>query len=285
MSSSSHTSAPTVGVSSWALHRTLGEPAFFGVEAGMVPPASSVKPGGLPLLELPSELIVRGFDTLQICHFHLTSLSQTYLDELRGEIKGAGVTLRTLLIDDGDVTHAEFGARDQDWIASWFPIAARLGAQEVRIIAGKSGGPEAVGSSIDAVRNLVKYATEFDLKVTTENWFSVLSTPEAVTELLRACAGQVSLQLDFGNWGGENKYANLAAIAPYATICHAKAEFLNERQIDGTDYARCLDLPYAEHFDGPFILVSGGAGRSDWDGLDLSRDFILEHFAPRGMNG
>jgi hypothetical protein len=277
MSQPLHPSAPTIGISSWALHRTLGEPAFFGVEAGFAEPSANLKPGALPLLDLPSELIVRGFDILQICHFHLASLGHTYLDELRGEIKGAGVTLRTLLIDDGDLTHPDLAARDLDWIAGWFPIAARLGAREVRILAGKSGGLEAVGQSVERLLSLVKYAGEFGLRVTTENWFSVLSTPAAVKELVDACAGQVGLQLDFGNWSGPSKYDDLAAIAPFASICHAKAEFLNARQLDDEDFGRCLDLPYPEHFEGPFVLVSGGAGPHDWDGINLSRDFIVEH--------
>lgn len=54
------TSTSRIAVSSWSLDRTLGSPRD-GV------PTTA----GVPLLELPAALRAHGYDTVQLCHFHL----------------------------------------------------------------------------------------------------------------------------------------------------------------------------------------------------------------------
>lgn len=102
-----------------------------------------------------------------------------------------------------------------------------------------------------------------------ENWFDLLSTPEAVRELVERCDGQVKFLLDFGNWNGPEKYEKLEAIAPLATSCHAQADFQESDRFDEEDYRRCLSLSYPAAFNGPFVLVNGGL-----EGISLLRDYI-----------
>ena len=91
-------------VSSWSLHRTLGR--FFGEDSaaggGRFGPAPTGGEG-LSLLELPAALKARGYDTLQLCHFHLPSRDGAYLETLRSALVASGITLDALLVDDGDV--------------------------------------------------------------------------------------------------------------------------------------------------------------------------------------
>ena len=116
-----------VGVSSWALHSLLGSPPIYGPEAGNIVPDSTrgrTATASLSLLELPAELARRGFDSLQICHFHLPTREPAYLAELRDSIAASGLPLGAVLVDAGVGT------------ASDVAIAMELGADGVLLNTG-----------------------------------------------------------------------------------------------------------------------------------------------------
>jgi sugar phosphate isomerase/epimerase len=265
--------SPIIAVSSWALHHELGSPPFWGVGAE----PSGSKQLQQDLLALPAQVAARGIQTMELCHFHLSTLDNASLRDFRKALDNAGVTLHALLVDDGDITNEETGHRDLEWINEWFPIAAELGAQKVRVIAGKTTDKDAVSKSAMLLRLMSRYAETHNLRLTTENWYPVLSTPDAVLQLLQETEGRVGLNLDFGNWDGPTKYDDLAAIAPHAESCHAKANF-EDLSVKADDYAHCLNLPYPDDFRGPFTLVAGGRD-NDWQGIEATRDFIQDHFS------
>lgn len=258
-----------IGVSSWAVHDELGAPPFFGIEAGAQIPPFSLPQGALPLLGWPAEIKKRGFSCLHLCHFHLPTRDADYLAELRAAIDQSGLQLHALLVDEGDVTHPQTGRRDQDWIAGWFPVAAQLGAQNVRVIAGKTADEEALNRSVAALGGLARQAEIEGVSLLTENWFGVLDSPDAVRELMARTDEKIELLLDFGNWDGPEKYEKLAQIAPLAQSCHAKANFGASGELDESDYRKCLNLPFPKSFRGPFILVNGG-----FEGSEILRDFM-----------
>ena len=260
---------PIIAVSSWALHRTLGAPPFWGV--GGTPNDTPELRGAL--LALPAQIATRHIQVMELCHFHLPTLDGEFLSELRGALAESGVTLHALLVDDGDLTNPQTCQRDLQWIGDWLPVASALGAQKVRVIAGKTTGEKAISTSAMLLRLLSRYAAAEGLRLTTENWFPPLASPASVLALLDACEGAVGLNLDFGNWSGPTKYDDLATIAPRAESCHAKADFKDDGTLDADDYAQCLSLPYPADFRGPFTLVAG-----DWPGIEATRDFILSHF-------
>src|SRR3954452_2036581 len=125
-------------VSSWSLHRTLGE---YGAPDSAVDGGPCRKgpnePGGLALLDLPEALKRHGDDALQICHFHLPSCSPDYLEELRSALHEANIELDTLLIDDGDLTTPE-ADRVEAWLSEWLDIAVALGATRARLMGGQA---------------------------------------------------------------------------------------------------------------------------------------------------
>lgn len=269
---------PIIAVSSWALHRVLGGPSFYGAAQGQSIPGETHNRGTSTLLDLPAQLAARGIHVMEICHFHLPSRDTVYLDEVRDALQRAGVSLHAFLIDDGDLTSLATGPRDMEWINDWLPVAAHLGAQKVRLIAGKTAGEKCLSTSALMLRLLSRYAAAQGLQISTENWFPVLDTPDAVKQLLEETEGRVAFNLDFGNWSGADKYEKLAAIAPFASSCHAKAEFKSDFSIDADDYTRCLNLPYPDDFRGPFTMVAGGATADDWQGVEAARDFVIRHF-------
>jgi sugar phosphate isomerase/epimerase len=121
-----------VSLSSWAVHHWLGyaledSPEYVGTD-----PVGTSR-----LLELPAMARAHGIQTLEICHFHLPRFDPERLTAFGETARENGVQLFSLLIDDGDLSHPEHDRRDHDWIADWMRVAAQIGFERVRVIAGK----------------------------------------------------------------------------------------------------------------------------------------------------
>ena len=268
-------SAPRLSVSTWSLHRQLGKPGFTGPAHDMQIPVETHNKGPVSLLELPARIAEFGIHTLEICHFHLPSVEKSYLSELRTALADADVELFSVLIDDGDITHASEAERDIAWIEKWIDIAGELGASCARVIGGKAEpSEETLAQSRRVLTDLSKRADTAGIRLMSENWFSIFSTPENVNTILGGLDNKVGLCLDFGNWRGDTKYENLAAIAPRAESCHTKAHFAAPREMDKEDYVQCLELTQEAGFAGPHTLIYDGPGDDEWEGLSLEREVV-----------
>ncbi|GAB4454858.1 MAG: TIM barrel protein [Armatimonadaceae bacterium] len=266
-----------VSVSSWALHSLIGTvaPGRPGdPDARMMTENLPANP--LPLLEVPAQLAAHGYRTMELCHFHLPTTDEAYLAEFRAAREEAGVELWNLLVDDGDIVHPEYGNRDRDWVLGWADIGAALGARCMRVIGGKQPAtPETLTRSREQLLSLMVDAYVRGVRVMTENWFQTLSTPEAVQEVLEPTNGSVGLCFDFGNWGGEDKYDKLQAIARFAESSHSKCNFVDGKP-DVEDFTRCLDILNDAGYSGPFTLVYGEPGQV-WESLDQQREIVSRY--------
>ena len=266
---------PRLSVSTWSLHRQLGRPDFYGPEDGKQIPVATHGRGEISLLDLPARVAEFGINTLELCHFHIPTLDKGYLSELRGALEASNIELFSLLIDHGDITDPDHADRDLVWMGEWIEIAGMLGATCARAIAGKAEpSAEALEMSRNGLQKLSELAQANGVRLMTENWFSILSTPENISTLLDRLDGRVGLCLDFGNWTGETKYADLEAIAPRAESCHAKAHFPAPGEMNKDDYIRCLELTQEAGFSGPHTLIYDGPGDDEWEGLTIEREVV-----------
>ena len=269
-----------IAVSTWSLHRLLGTTYPHDLSTDLISDGEDTYgEGEESLLGLPSVLANHGYHRLEIVSFHLRSRDPVYLGELRDQLQKADVTLQTLLVDAGDMTDPVHGARDTRWIAGWLDVARELGAENARIIAGKQAlSPETMAGSVAGFQQLLAANAGSPLRLVTENWFDLLSTPAAVHELLDRLEGQVGLLADFGNWKGPDKYTGLASIFPRAELCHAKADFSNGA-LDEADYGQCVGIAEEAGYTGPYTLIFDADHPSEWHGLAQERDFILNRIA------
>lgn len=254
-------------VSTWSLHRTLGSfRSHDPVSADRSAARPSAPSSGLPLLELPAELRRHGYDTVQICHFHLPTREAGYLAELRSALQDASVRLDAVLVDDGDLTHPANADEHQAWISGWLDDALALGADRGRVIAGRSTPtPEA---SAESARRLGRLATDHpDIRVVTENWMELLPTAADVHAVLRPNEGAVGFLIDLGNWKGADKYHELAAVAPLAETCHAKCHWQADGP-DAEDFTRSLQQLREADYTGPLALIYDGPGDDEWTALE-----------------
>jgi sugar phosphate isomerase/epimerase len=266
-----------IAVSTWSLHHHLG----YSCANGPADPILFVRSptwgdGAFGLLQLPQELAKRDYHSIEICHFHVESLDIEYLRNLREAFQQADVTIQTLLIDDGDITHPATRDRDIKWIKTWIDAAAVLGAEHARVVAGKSlPNAQSLGLSVSGLQELFDYGAHLGVKIVTENWFDLLSTPDAVHHALDRVP-HLGFMADTGNWHGPTKHADLTSIFARATLCHAKASFDQQQVMDMADFAACLSAAKHANYSGPMTLIFDGAG-DEWTGLAQERKF-LENF-------
>jgi sugar phosphate isomerase/epimerase len=240
------------------------------------------------LLELPARLAAIGIGTLEIVHFHFPSIEAAYLDDLRAAVKDAGVELFSVLIDAGDITHADAARRAEAlaWIRSWIDVAARVGASHVRVVAGYTpvehngddlGHHPIIQRSAENLLALAYYADPLGVRVITENFRETGSRADQLAAILDLCEGRVGLCADFGNAKGADKYDELAALFPRADSAHVKAEYDAGGNSDRAELARSLGLLRATSFDGPMSLIFDSplrAGENEWDNLVIMRELV-----------
>lgn len=269
-----------IAVSTWSLHRLLGTTYPHDLTTDDVGEmVETYGEGSESLLGLPSALANNGYHRLEIVSFHLRSRDPVYLQELRDQLKVSGVTLQTLLIDAGDITHPVHGARDTRWIAGWLEVANELGAENARVVAGQQPpSDETIARSAAAFRELIRANAGSSVQLVTENWGKLLTHPQAVHDLLDQLDGQVGLLADFGNWTGDDKYEALSSIFARAELCHAKASF-PQGKLDERDYGLCVQAAEEADYTGPYTLIFDADHPSEWAGLDEEREFILSRIA------
>jgi sugar phosphate isomerase/epimerase len=244
-------------ISTWALHRRLTQDQ-------------------LGLVSLPAEVAAHGFDAIELCHFHLPSNEPSYLSELKAALGESGIRLQSLLIDDGDLSDSVENARWESWISGQIEVAAALGAERARIIAGKqSFSEEGYALALASTRTLAAYAKSNGVRLTAENWFPLMDQPEAVNRLLDDLEGDLGLCGDFGNWPAPRKYTDLPKILARAETIHAKCEFVSGLEIDQNDYQQCLQIALDAGFSGTFVAVNGGSG-DEWAAVQATHQAILQ---------
>jgi sugar phosphate isomerase/epimerase len=267
----------TIAVSSWSIHRLIGTsvvngPGFrepFAVE-------DTWGNGELTIMDVPAALAARGYMACEICHFHIAALEPGYLNTLRAAFASAGVSIQTLLIDDGDITSPDpaIRARDIAWIKTWIDAASVLGATHARVIAGQQKpAPEALALSVRALRDLLAYGNARGVAVVTENWLDLTATPAEVHHILDRVPG-LGFMCDTGNWVGASKYADLTSIFARANLCHAKAEVGAGYAVNAADFDQCLAAAKATRYAGPMTLIFHDDG-DEWRGLEAERQCVL----------
>ncbi|RFB82053.1 sugar phosphate isomerase [Rhizobium leguminosarum bv. trifolii] len=263
-------------VSTWSLHRLLGAVYAYSPDPDKsAAPKEPYGPGAAALIDTPAALAARGVNRLEICSFHLPSLEAGYLSELRDAMKASNVLFQTLLVEDGDPSHPETAERDVRWMAPWIDIAASLGAQRMRVIAGKQKPiEENLSRAVRHLNWLAEKAEGSGVRVVVENWFDLLPSPVEMNWLLDRLDGKVGLNGDLGNWAAPAKYEGLADIMRRAEICHAKADY-TVAGLDAGDYRKCLEMCERAGYAGPFTLIYDSPFfPAEWDGILLQKQFI-----------
>jgi sugar phosphate isomerase/epimerase len=128
-------------------------------------------------------------------------------------------------------THPAGAAREKEiaHVKRWLAIASDLGSPAIRIFAGDAqpGQGEAEGrkNCVQSIEACLDEAARQGVYLALENHGGVVATPEGLLEIVEAVRSDwFGVNWDSGNFHGEDPYAELARIAPYAVTAQVKVE-------------------------------------------------------------
>jgi sugar phosphate isomerase/epimerase len=157
--------------------------------------------------------------------------------------------------------------RDQQ-IASvnrWIDCAAELSAPVIRIFAGNvprgASEEQAVAWAIDGIKAVLPRAADKGIVLALENHLGITSTPEQVLKLVNAIdAPNFGVNLDTGNFRGDDQYAQFAQLAPYAYNVQVKTELQlgGSRATVPADLSRVIGILREARYSGYVVLEYEG---------------------------
>lgn len=268
-----------LSVSTWSLHRMLGPLRWtvWDANEGIHKMNEQEQPQVLSLLDLPAEATKRGYQALEVCHFHFPSTEPDYLERLREAFTSAGISFDTLLLDYGDLTTLDETRQEADFnlIRNWIDIAAGAGAKQIRVIAGEADPTEegAIRQAALALSELAEYAAGKGVRVVTENFRLLTSTGASCINLLQLTGEKFGMITDFGNFKLPSKYDEFIMTLPYSVSVHAKAQYDDNGIPDEAEFRCCLDTVQAVGCDCAIVLIYDGPGDM-WEGLERIKRIV-----------
>ncbi|MCM3628636.1 sugar phosphate isomerase/epimerase [Paenibacillus glycanilyticus] len=262
-----------LSLSTWSLHRNLGPLRWtvWNEETGVQDTSVQEQPLLHSLLELPAEAAKRGYQAVEICHFHFPSTDSSYLKQVKQAFEQAGLSFDTLLLDYGDITSSNEVrvSADLALIREWIDIASQSGAKQIRVVAGEASPSDEEAISLSAARlsELSEYGRTVGVKVITENFKALTSTGASCMKLLGAWGEHAATITDFGNFRGALKYEEIALTTPLSVSVHVKPQYDENGYPDEAELRRCLDTVSSAGFNGAFVLIYDGPGDM-WEGME-----------------
>ena len=145
-------------------------------------------------------------------------------------------------------------------IRTWIDNAAELDAPVIRIFAGTvpRGDSEdaAVTRAIEGIKASLPYAAQKGVTLALENHGGITATPVQILKLVKAIdAPNFGVNLDTGNFHGDDPYADLAELAPYAINVQVKTEISRKGQKkEDADLGRVIDVLREAKYSGYVVL-------------------------------
>ena len=154
--------------------------------------------------------------------------------------------------------------RDEDLakVKSWIDRAAELDAPVIRVFGGTVPRGESedvtVARVIEGFEAVLPHAAEKGVALAIENHGGITLRPETLLKIVRgvrAPEGTFGVNLDTGNFHGEDPYADLAQLAPYAINVQVKTEISRQgKKKEDADLAKFIQILRDAKYSGYVVL-------------------------------
>jgi sugar phosphate isomerase/epimerase len=188
-------------------------------------------------------------------------ITEEYLDHLKAKAADLGLAVsggavgNTFCLAPGDKREAQLAT-----VKAWLGRTAKLGGRTMRVFGGsapKDADPEEARRwVVECLQECCAAAAEHRVFLALENHGGVTATPESVLAIAEGVDSEwFGLNMDTGNFRGEDPYADLAKIAPYAVTTHLKVQVSPKgKPAQPLDFQRVVDLLRAVNYRGYLSL-------------------------------
>ena len=153
-------------------------------------------------------------------------------------------------------------ARELEGLKVWILKASQLGAPVIRIFGGTvpQGGDEEAASEqvVRAIDAVLPAAVAAGVTLALENHGGITASPEKLLRLVRAVNapnGGFGVNLDTGNFHGDDPYEDLAALAPYAVNVQVKTEISRQGKAkEPADLSKFIEILRDAKYSGYVVL-------------------------------
>jgi sugar phosphate isomerase/epimerase len=209
-----------------------------------------------------------GLEGTELTSYYFPSdVTSDYLRRLKGHCFRLGLDVSGTAVGN-DFGHPEGPERDEQLqrVKRWVDHAELLGAPVIRIFAGHAHGdasPEELHRRIvSGIEECCQYAGEHGVYLALENHGGPTATGDGLLALVRDVQSPwFGVNLDTGNFQGDDVYGDLQRAAPYAINVQVKVSISNGgggRQ--PTDHRRLAELLQLAHYRGYIALEFEEAG-------------------------
>jgi sugar phosphate isomerase/epimerase len=204
-----------------------------------------------------------GLDAIEpTAYYFPEDVSADYLRRLRQRAFLLGLDISgTAIMSDFCVPAGPEADKELDHARKWIDHAAQLSAPVIRLLSGNwiQGTPdeELEQRVVDRINALLPYAKDRGVILALENHGGgVTVTADQLLRISRAVKGEnFGVNLDTGNFHGEDPYAELAQAAPYAVNVQVKTEIRRKGKTkEPADLEKVIGILRSAKYSGYIVL-------------------------------
>jgi sugar phosphate isomerase/epimerase len=203
-------------------------------------------------------------------YFFPKDVSNEYLLKVRRHAYLRGISVSGTAVGN-NFAHPKGEARDKEIasVKTWIDRAALMGAPHIRVFAGSAKGIADVDARkmcIDALEECCEYAGKHGIFLGLENHGGIVAEADGLLEIVKAVKSPwFGVNLDSGNFHGEDPYAELAQCAPYAVNVQIKVEIKRkgQKESEASDLPRLVKMLRDVNYQG-FVVLEYEAKEDPW---------------------
>jgi sugar phosphate isomerase/epimerase len=217
----------------------------------------------MDLFEFINRAADMGLDAVEPTSYYFPEdVTDEYLHRLKQHAFLQGLDISgTAIRNDFCLPPGDEADKDREHVRAWIGHAAELDAPVLRVMSGnwRQGTPEEELEEqvVRKINELLPYAAEEGVILALENHGGgVTVTAEQLLRLVRAIQGpNFGVNLDTGNFHGEDPYAEIAQAAPYAVNVQVKTEIRRKgRTKEPADLAKVIGILREARYSGYVAL-------------------------------
>ncbi|MDW8224147.1 MAG: sugar phosphate isomerase/epimerase family protein [Gemmatales bacterium] len=206
-----------------------------------------------------------GFDAIEPTAYYFKDTTPNFLARLKARCTRLGLDISGGAVGNNFCVADPHALKKQIAdVKAWIERYSLLGAKTIRIFAGSvpKGDTEenARRRCVEAIHECCDHAARYGVYLALENHGGITSTPHQMLALIQAINHDYfGVNLDTGNFHGENPYAELLQIAPYAIVCQVKTEIFrtqNGKRLppEPADFKKILNILRSVNYRGYIVL-------------------------------